>query len=138
MHPTGVQLALMSGVISTNAVLLSTPSVAKRIFAPHVGTLLSRYHPQLKLPRIYCKGRHAEQKEQTCKITGNLLKSESFQDPGQLYCTFNLILTRYFIHTNFSGVNFCLQTIVLTFTKSLMTRISKIFVPISPNLSFQR
>ena len=89
MHPTGVQLALMSGVISTNAVLVSTPSVAKRIFAPHVGTLLSRYHPQMKLPRIYRKSSHSEQKEQTCKITGNLLKSKSYHDPGQVYSIFN-------------------------------------------------
>lgn len=74
----------MSGVVSTNAVLLSTPSVAKRIFAPHVGTLLSRYHPQMKLPRIYRKKSHSEQKEQICKTTGNLLKSESFHDPGKL------------------------------------------------------
>ncbi|XP_078349307.1 adenylate cyclase type 10-like isoform X2 [Oculina patagonica] len=81
VHPTGVQLALMSGLVSTGAALVSTPSVAKRIFAPHVGTLLSRYYPQLKLPRIYRKRGQSEQKEQICKITGNLLKSESFHDP---------------------------------------------------------
>ncbi|KAJ7358882.1 Adenylate cyclase type 10 [Desmophyllum pertusum] len=81
VHPTGVQLALMSGLLSTGAVLTSTPSVAKRIFAPHVGTVLSRYYPQLKLPRIYGKKSQSEQKEQICKITGNLLKSESFHDP---------------------------------------------------------
>ena len=83
VHPTGVQLALMSGLVSTGVVLVSTPSVAKRIFAPHVGTLLSRYYPQLKLPRIYRKGGQSEQKENICKITGNLLKSESFHDPGE-------------------------------------------------------
>ena len=81
----------MSGVISTNAVLVSTPSVAKRIFAPHFGTLLSRYHPQMKLPRIYSKKSHSEQKEQICKITGNLLKSASYHDPGQLNCICNFI-----------------------------------------------
>lgn len=92
VHPTAVQLALMSGVVSTNAVLVSTPSVAKRIFAPHVGTVLSRYHPQLKLPRIYRKSSQSEQKEQKCKITGNLLKSESYHDPGEsvLYPYFHL------------------------------------------------
>ena len=78
VNPTGVQLALMSGLLSTNAVLVSTPSVAKRIFGPHVGTLLSRYLPQVKLPRIFSKKRQAEQKDQKCKITGKVLKS----DPG--------------------------------------------------------
>lgn len=82
INPTGVQLALMSGLLSTDAVLLSTPSVAKRIFGPHVGTLMSRYHPQLKLPRIFSKKSQAEQKDQKCKVTGKVLKSESFHDPG--------------------------------------------------------
>ena len=82
IHPTGVRLALMSGVLSTGAALTSTPTVAKRIFAPHIGTVLSRYYPQMKLPRVYRKGGQSEQKEQICKITGNLLKSDSYHDPG--------------------------------------------------------
>ena len=82
VHTTGVHLALMSGVLSTDAILLSIPSVGKRVFAPHVGTVLSRYYPGLQLPRIYRKKSQTEQKQKIGSITENMRRSESFYDPG--------------------------------------------------------
>ncbi|XP_067031685.1 LOW QUALITY PROTEIN: adenylate cyclase type 10-like [Acropora muricata] len=81
MHPTGVSLALMSGVLTTDAVLFSAPTVAKRIFAPHLGTLLSRYHPELKLPRLFRKRNQAEQRQSIIPGKAHPLQSERFDDP---------------------------------------------------------
>ena len=83
MHPTGVSLALMSGVLTTDAVLFSAPTVAKRIFAPHLGTLLSRYHPELKLPRLFRKRNQAEQRQSIIPGKAHPLQSERFDDPGK-------------------------------------------------------
>ena len=82
---TSVALSLMSGMLTTKAVLLSTPSVGKRIVGPHVGSVIKRYYPKQKLDRIYRKKKNKageEEKEKICSITGKLLKSASFHDPG--------------------------------------------------------
>ena len=83
VKPTGVSLALMSGVLTTDAVLLSAPTIAKRIFAPHFGSLLSRYHPELKLPKLFRKRNQAEQRQNSIPGKAHLLQSERFDDPGK-------------------------------------------------------
>ena len=84
---TSVYLACMSGLVTTNNMMWATPTVAKRIFGPHMGSILKSNFPDLSLPRIYRKRKKDDQNEKDkniCKISGKLLKSASFHDPGRI------------------------------------------------------
>jgi hypothetical protein len=84
-EPTRTEVLLMSmaGVLSTKSVALSIPSVSRRIFGPHVGTQFTKYHPSLKLARIYLKKREDKDASKVvCSVTGKLMRSGSIHNPG--------------------------------------------------------
>ena len=80
-------VASMAGLVTTNNMMWATPTVAKRIFGPHFGSILKTNFPSLDLPRIYRKRKKPKKGEKEieniCKISGKLLKSASFHDPGK-------------------------------------------------------